>query len=86
MNSILKGFMALGCYEVVISSDFLTPDDNVLFVDEFLAYGNAALGTVSSTHLGMYNRQHIAFAGRTIHKHSLQSILYQHLSICFNWF
>ena len=31
-------------YEVVISSDFLTPDDNVLFVDDFLAYGNAALG------------------------------------------
>ena len=33
-------------YEVVISSDFLTPDDNVLFVDDFLAYGNAALGVL----------------------------------------
>lgn len=31
-------------YEVVISADFLTPNDNVLFVDDFLAYGNAALG------------------------------------------
>ena len=31
-------------YEVVISSEFLTKDDNVLFVDDFLAYGNAALG------------------------------------------
>ena len=31
-------------YEVVISADFLTPGDNVLFVDDFLAYGNAALG------------------------------------------
>ena len=33
-------------YEVVISSDFLTPKDNILFVDDFLAYGNAALGVI----------------------------------------
>ena len=33
-------------YEVVISSDFLTPDDKILFVDDFLAYGNAALGII----------------------------------------
>ncbi|WP_321330933.1 xanthine phosphoribosyltransferase [uncultured Bacteroides sp.] len=33
-------------YEVVISSDFLTPNDKVLFVDDFLAYGNAALGVI----------------------------------------
>ncbi len=33
-------------YEVVISADFLTPSDNVLFVDDFLAYGNAALGII----------------------------------------
>lgn len=33
-------------YDVVISSDFLTPEDNVLFVDDFLAYGNAALGII----------------------------------------
>lgn len=31
-------------YEVVISADFLTPEDKVLFIDDFLAYGNAALG------------------------------------------
>lgn len=33
-------------YEVVISSEFLTPNDNVLFIDDFLAYGNAALGII----------------------------------------
>lgn len=33
-------------YEVIISQDFLTPDDHVLFVDDFLAYGNAALGII----------------------------------------
>ena len=33
-------------YDVVISADFLTPNDNVLFVDDFLAYGNAAVGVI----------------------------------------
>ncbi len=33
-------------YNVVISRDFLTPDDHVLFIDDFLAYGNAAKGII----------------------------------------
>ena len=33
-------------YDIIISSDYLTPQDNVLFVDDFLAYGNAALGII----------------------------------------
>ena len=33
-------------YTVVISKEYLTPDDKVLFVDDFLAYGNAALGII----------------------------------------
>ncbi len=33
-------------YDVVISKEYLTPNDNVLFVDDFLAYGNAALGVI----------------------------------------
>ncbi|WP_321436804.1 xanthine phosphoribosyltransferase [uncultured Bacteroides sp.] len=31
-------------YEIVISSEFISSEDNVLFIDDFLAYGNAALG------------------------------------------
>lgn len=31
-------------YEVVVSRDFLTPEDNVVFIDDFLANGNAAVG------------------------------------------
>ena len=31
-------------YQVVISKEYLTPADKVLFVDDFLAYGNAAKG------------------------------------------
>ena len=33
-------------YDIIISSDYLTPQDNVLFVDDFLAYGNAAVGII----------------------------------------
>lgn len=33
-------------YDVVVSKDFLTADDHVLFIDDFLAYGNAALGII----------------------------------------
>lgn len=33
-------------YDVIISQDYLTPDDNVLFIDDFLANGNAALGVI----------------------------------------
>jgi len=33
-------------YHVVISKEYLTPEDRVLFIDDFLAYGNAGLGIV----------------------------------------
>ena len=33
-------------YDVVVSRDFLTANDRVLFIDDFLAYGNAAMGII----------------------------------------
>ena len=33
-------------YQVVVSRDFLNADDNVVFIDDFLANGNAALGAL----------------------------------------
>ncbi|MCC8143562.1 MAG: xanthine phosphoribosyltransferase [Tannerellaceae bacterium] len=33
-------------YTVCISNNFLTPEDNILFIDDFLAFGNAALGVL----------------------------------------
>lgn len=33
-------------YSVYISRDYLTPNDKVLFIDDFLAYGNAAKGII----------------------------------------
>jgi xanthine phosphoribosyltransferase len=34
-------------YTVSISNDFLTTSDRILFIDDFLAYGNAANGIIS---------------------------------------
>lgn len=44
LSTTIHSFTKDRDYEVVISSNFITPDDNILFVDDFLAYGNAALG------------------------------------------
>lgn len=33
-------------YSVCISSEYLRPDDHIVFVDDFLAYGNAARGVI----------------------------------------
>lgn len=33
-------------YQVVVSRDFLTSNDNVVFIDDFLANGNAAMGVL----------------------------------------
>lgn len=33
-------------YSVCISADYLTKEDHVLFIDDFLAYGNAAKGVI----------------------------------------
>lgn len=46
LSTTVHSFTKDRYYEVVISADFLTPNDNVLFVDDFLAYGNAALGII----------------------------------------
>lgn len=38
-------------YTVCISRNFLSPADHVLFIDDFLAYGNAAMGMVELARL-----------------------------------
>ena len=39
-------------YTVCISADYLTPDDKVLIIDDFLAYGNAAKGLIDLVQQG----------------------------------
>lgn len=49
INTPVFSFTKNRSYDVGISRDFLTTDDRVLFVDDFLANGNAAMGIVDIT-------------------------------------
>ncbi|MEG1546366.1 MAG: xanthine phosphoribosyltransferase [Bacteroides sp.] len=44
LSTVVHSFTKDRAYDVVISSDYLTSKDNILFIDDFLAYGNAAMG------------------------------------------
>lgn len=46
LSTTVTSFTKKREYTVVISKDYLTQDDKVLFIDDFLAYGNAALGII----------------------------------------
>lgn len=46
LTTVVHSFTKDRDYTVCISNDFLTADDNIMFIDDFLAYGNAALGVV----------------------------------------
>ena len=46
ISTTVRSFTKDREYEVCISKDFLTPDDRVLFIDDFLANGNAANGMI----------------------------------------
>ena len=40
----VRSFTKQRSYDVVIKKEYLTADDHVLFIDDFLAFGNAAMG------------------------------------------
>jgi len=42
----VRSFTKQRSYNVVINKEYLTVDDHVLFIDDFLAFGNAAIGIV----------------------------------------
>ena len=44
--SKVRSFTKQRDYTLIISREYLSPDDRVLFVDDFLAYGNTAIGVV----------------------------------------
>ena len=44
--SVVHSFTKDRDYTICISSDYLTSDDKVLFIDDFLAYGNASKGVI----------------------------------------
>ncbi len=46
LTTVIHSFTKDRDYTVCISADFLTSGDRILFIDDFLAYGNAALGII----------------------------------------
>lgn len=42
----VRSFTKNRIYTVSISADYLTADDHIIFIDDFLAYGNAARGII----------------------------------------
>ena len=42
----VKSFTKGNTYNLTVSSKYITPHDNILFIDDFLAYGEAALGAL----------------------------------------
>lgn len=46
LTSVVHSFTKDRDYTVCISSNFLCPDDHILFIDDFLAYGNASKGVI----------------------------------------
>lgn len=45
-HSSVESFTHQCVYDIIVSKDFLSPDDNVLIVDDFLAKGNALNGLI----------------------------------------
>ena len=50
LQTTVTSFTKQRDYNIVISKEYLTKDDKVLFVDDFLAYGNAARGIINLCH------------------------------------
>ena len=46
LTSVVYSFTKGKDYPVCISQDFLKPTDRLLFIDDFLAHGNAAMGII----------------------------------------
>ncbi len=46
ITSVVYSFTKKCDYTVCVSKDFLTSDDNILFIDDFLAHGNASMGII----------------------------------------
>ncbi len=46
LTSVVHSFTKDRDYTVCISSNFLRPEDHILFIDDFLAFGNAAKGVI----------------------------------------
>ena len=52
LSTVVHSFTKDRDYTVCISNNFLTADDHILFIDDFLSFGNAALGMIDLAGMG----------------------------------
>lgn len=64
-TSKVESFTHKCTYDIIVSKDFLSPDDNVLIVDDFLAKGNALNGLIDIVN---QSGAHLAGCGIAIEK------------------
>lgn len=64
-SSKVESFTHRCTYDIIVSKDFLSPDDNVLIVDDFLAKGNALNGLIDIVN---QSGAHLAGCGIAIEK------------------
>lgn len=64
-HSSVESFTHQCVYDIIVSKDFLSPDDNVLIVDDFLAKGNALNGLIDIVN---QSGAHLAGCGIAIEK------------------
>lgn len=64
-SSKVESFTHKCTYDIIVSKDFLSPDDNVLIVDDFLAKGNALNGLIDIVN---QSGAHLAGCGIAIEK------------------
>lgn len=64
-KSSVESFTHQCVYDIIVSKDFLSPDDSVLIVDDFLAKGNALCGLIDIVN---QSGAHLAGCGIAIEK------------------
>ena len=64
-------------YTVVISKEYLTAEDHVLFVDDFLAFGNAGMGIIDLCRQAGATIEGMAFIIEKAFQHGREALMAQ---------
>lgn len=80
LTSVVHSFTKDRDYTVCISTDYLTKDDHVLFIDDFLANGNASMGVIDLCRkagakieaMGFIIEKAFQQGGKTLRKHGIR--------------
>lgn len=68
-------------YDVVIAREYLTPADHVLFIDDFLAYGNAAKGIIDLCRQGGAHLEGMGFIIEKAFQHGREVIEHEGIRV-----